>query len=92
MGDEADDILRSFGLSEPDSKKYDVVLAKFEAHFIKRRNVIFKRVKFNMHKQEEGRRRACRRLHHCTLWARRTLWIQQFARRDGQRLDSRRHP
>ena len=54
MGDEADDILRSFGLSEPDSKKYDVVLAKFEAHFIKRRNVIFERAKFNMHKQEEG--------------------------------------
>ena len=52
MGDEADDILRSFGLSEPDSKKYDVVLAKFEAHFIKRRNVIFERAKFNMRKQE----------------------------------------
>ena len=52
MGDEADDILRSFGLSEPDSKKYDMVLAKFEAHFIKRRNIIFERVKFNMRKQE----------------------------------------
>ena len=53
MGDEADDILRSFGLTE-NSKKYDVVLAKFESHFIKRRNVIFERAKFNMRRQEEG--------------------------------------
>ena len=53
MGNEADDILRSFGLSE-DSKKYDTVVAKFESHFVKRRNVIFEWAKFNMRKQEEG--------------------------------------
>ena len=55
MGDEADGILRSFGLTEADSKKYDTVLAKFEAHFVKRRNVIFsERAKFNMRRQDEG--------------------------------------
>ena len=54
MGDEADDILRSFKLSEEDSKKYSTVKAKFEDHFVKRRNVIFERAKFNNRKQEPG--------------------------------------
>ena len=54
MGDQADDILRSFKLSEADRKKYTVVKGKFEAYFIKRRNVIFERAKFNKRKQEEG--------------------------------------
>ena len=53
MGDEADDILRSFNLSDADVKKYSVVKAKFEDHFIKKRYVIYKRAKFNSHKQEE---------------------------------------
>ena len=53
MGDAADDILRSFRLSEADSKKYDTVKSKFDSHFIKRRNVIYERAKFNLRKQEE---------------------------------------
>ena len=52
MGDRADDILRSFKLPEEDSKKYKVVKDKFEGHFVKRRNVIFERAKFNSRKQE----------------------------------------
>ena len=48
MGPQADDIFRSFGLSDEDSKKYSVVKGKFDKHFIKRRNVIFERAKFNM--------------------------------------------
>lgn len=40
MGDKADDILRSFKLSDADSKKYSEVKAKFEEHFIKKRNVM----------------------------------------------------
>ena len=52
MGDEADDILRSFRLSEEDAKKYDVVKAKFDGHFVKRRNVIYERAKFNQRCQE----------------------------------------
>ena len=51
MGDKADDILSSFGLSEEDQKKYSVVRDKFENHFVKRRNVIFERARFNSRKQ-----------------------------------------
>ena len=54
MGDEADDILRSFRLSEEDAKKYDVVKAKFDGHFVKRRNVIYERAKLNQRCQEPG--------------------------------------
>lgn len=54
MGDEADDILRSFKLSEEDKNKYSVVKDKFEKHFVKCRNIIFERAKFNMRKQEGG--------------------------------------
>ena len=54
MGDQADDILRSFNLSEEDTKKYAIVKDKLDSHFIKRRNMIFERVKINMRKQEDG--------------------------------------
>ena len=54
MGDEADDVLRSFRLSEADQKKYIVVKGKFDRHFVKKRNVIYERAKFNMRKQAEG--------------------------------------
>ena len=54
MGDQADDILTSFGLSEDDRKTYTTVKDKFENHFVKKRNVIFERAKFNQKKQEEG--------------------------------------
>ena len=54
MEDEADDIFYSFGLTKADRKKYDTVSNKFEVHFVKRRNPIYKRAKFNMHQQEEG--------------------------------------
>ena len=35
MGNQADDILTSFGLLDGDEKKYDMVKDKFEKHFIK---------------------------------------------------------
>ena len=54
MGDQTDDILRSFALTEDDRKNYAIVRAKFDGHFIQRRNVIFERAKFNRRKQEEG--------------------------------------
>ena len=54
MGEKADDILQSFNLSEEELKKYDTVVAKFQNHFISRRNVIFERAKFNSRKQEGG--------------------------------------
>ena len=54
MGAKAEDIFQSFGLSEEDSKKYSTVKAKFESHFIKRRNTIFERARFNRRVQQEG--------------------------------------
>jgi len=47
MGDAADDILSSLGLSEEDKGKYDVVKNQFNAHFVKGTNVIYKWAKFN---------------------------------------------
>ena len=41
MGDQSNDILRSFKLSDDDVKKYDTVIEKLEDHFVKRRNIIF---------------------------------------------------
>ena len=54
MGDAADDILRSFKLTEANLKVYETVKEKFESHFVKRRNVIFERAKFNNRKPEQG--------------------------------------
>lgn len=54
IGDEADDIFRSFKLLEGDQKKYNVVKAKFDQHFVKKRNVIYERAKLNLRKQNEG--------------------------------------
>ena len=52
MWDEADAILRSFHLSDEDTKNYTVVKEKFDHHFVKKRNVIFECAKFIMRKQE----------------------------------------
>ena len=54
MGDQADGILKSFKLSEAQSKSYEVVREKFNSHFVTRRNIIYERAKFNLRKQEEG--------------------------------------
>jgi len=54
IGDVTDDILSSFGLSDDDKKKYDIVAEKFEGHFVKKRNMIFEHAKFNQGKREEA--------------------------------------
>ena len=54
MGDQADDVLRSFSLPEEDRKKYETVKTSFNNYFIQRRNVIYERAKFNRRTQEEG--------------------------------------
>ena len=41
MGDEADDILSSLGLSDDDKKSYDAVKTKLEGHFVQRKNTIY---------------------------------------------------
>ena len=52
MGDEADEIITSFGLSEQEMKSYETVRNRLEDHFIAKRNVIFKRAKFNVRIQD----------------------------------------
>ena len=54
MGDKADDILQSFNLTEADRKKYSTMKDKFERYFVKHRNTIFERAKFNKRKQEDN--------------------------------------
>ena len=54
MGDQDDDILKSFALTEEEQTAYNTVKERFEKHFVKRRNVIFERAKFNVRKQEDG--------------------------------------
>lgn len=52
MGDQADDVLRSFQLSDEEARSYTE--GKYDSHFIKKRNVIFERARFNMRRQQEG--------------------------------------
>ena len=53
MGDEADDIFKSFRFESPDHEtKYDKVREQFDNYFVVKRNTIFERSKFNMRKQE----------------------------------------
>lgn len=53
MGSQAEDILLSFALNDNDSKKFGVVMEKFDSHFVIRRNVIYERAVFNSREQEE---------------------------------------
>ena len=51
MGEEADDIMVSFGLTTDDATHYEIVKNRFESHFIVKRNIIFERPKFNLRSQ-----------------------------------------
>lgn len=53
IGATAEDILKSFSLSAEDSKKFDVMKGKLNAHFVGKRNVIFERAQFNRRQQME---------------------------------------
>ena len=54
MGDEAEDILHSFRLTEDELKLYSTLRDKFGSFFVKRRNLIFERCRLNRRRQEEG--------------------------------------
>ena len=41
-------------MSDEEQKVYDTVKTKLEAHFVKKRNVIFERTKFNSRVQQQG--------------------------------------
>ena len=51
MGEKSKDIFVSFKLSEKDGKKYDVVIKRFEDHFIVKKNKRYKRPNFNKRTQ-----------------------------------------
>ena len=52
IGDAADDIYQSFRLTEEGERSYEVVKKKFDDYFMKKKNVIYERAKFNMRQQE----------------------------------------
>ena len=54
MGDAADDIYQSFRLTDERERSYEVVKKKFDDYFMKKKNVIYERAKFNMRRQEEA--------------------------------------
>ena len=54
MGENADNVLTSTDISEENRKRYNSVIAKFDAFFKVRRNVIFERAKFNRRNQLPG--------------------------------------
>ena len=54
MGDEADDIVAGFGLTNEERNAYAVVKSKFDEHFVVRGNAIFERAMFNRRSQEEA--------------------------------------
>ena len=54
LGEDADDVLTSTNATQDERKKFDDVLAKFDAFFRVRQNVIFERAKFNKRVQLAG--------------------------------------
>ena len=56
MGKEADDVLKSFGLSDEEQKVYTTVTRKYVNYFNVRRNTIFERARFNLRNKKRGSR------------------------------------
>ena len=54
IGEEAEDVLASTGITDEERKAYKTVLGKFDGYFQVRRNVIYERARFNTRKQKEG--------------------------------------
>ena len=53
MGSDADDIMLSFHLTEDDASDYAKVKENFDNHFVKKRNIIYERARFNTRRQEK---------------------------------------
>ena len=54
LGRKAEEIFKSFNLTQADADKYDTVKQKFQHHFVRQRNVIFERAVFNQRVQRDG--------------------------------------
>ena len=66
MGDEADDIMTGFGLTEEEREMYQTVKTKFDEHFVVRRNTIILRTCKIQSPMPRGGRK-CRHVHQFTL-------------------------
>jgi hypothetical protein len=82
MGDKAEDILTSFNLKDDELKVYATVKGKFENYFVKRRNTIYERARFNRRSQGERKRG---RVYRRSISPRRKLWIRNSAQRTSAR-------
>ena len=54
LGEEAESVLASMNATDDDRKDYQAIIAKFDAFFQVRRNVIFERARFNRRNQQPG--------------------------------------
>ena len=54
MGEEAEYILASFGLSEDGGASYNTVQHRFTKHFVKRHNPVYELARFNQWSQQQG--------------------------------------
>ena len=54
LGERAEDVLTSTGITSQERAKYDKVLEKFDNFFQVRKNVIFERARFKQRNQGEG--------------------------------------
>ena len=54
MGREAEHVYKSFTLAEGDDAKFDVILAKFDEHFVPKRNIVHERARFHQRNQKQG--------------------------------------
>ena len=46
MGREAEHVYKSFTLADRDDAKFDVILAKFDEHWVPKQNIIHERARF----------------------------------------------
>ena len=53
MGEKSEDIFMSFKLSEEECKKYEIVIKRFDDHFIAEKNKRYERFNFNKRTQGE---------------------------------------
>ena len=54
MGKRAEELFRLFNLDADEQDSYNIVRDRFDAHFVRRRNVIYERARFNQRVQKDG--------------------------------------
>ena len=54
MGREAEHVYKSFTLADGDDEILDAILARFDEHFVPKRNIIRERARFHQRIQKQG--------------------------------------